>query len=462
MLGLLTGSFLFVIHAGLRGLKVRPAHYDFHFSFAAAPANSGELRKEDVPIVIKSEPVPEKPSGMAVPPAISDAGPKPRDIGRNSGVRDAVRESGKRPYASWNYQGGGGPSGSWAGMDGNTSTGFQRARARRPAGKPQTGGGTDNAAKAASARQAGSGGFSSGARGAAVQKQFASLSGGNALGAGPGSVSGPGSGGARGDRDGQLQKTGKLSGMSGGNGSRGALNGASENMKAGAGGSFKGMTARGAAGPKAGGGGGGGGGGSPDPGSPKKASGDGKNGKDSDEAGSDDDDDDDEYYPGAKLKKSPSLIYLIHREPDLVSYVVTEKLNGREVSYVSEEEAAGEPDEALLKPGAVSGGGNARDPGDPENLASLSEERARALRKELHIFLKKVENKYGKTKDVHNIHCDSTPPLCAENGVSASYLTMTTEKGAKLVMGVKYVEKRWRLYTIDFKPPPVPARQNVP
>ncbi|MDP2754969.1 MAG: hypothetical protein Q8P40_11360, partial [Nitrospirota bacterium] len=140
---------------------------------------------------------------------------------------------------------------------------------------------------------------------------------------------------------------------------------------------------------------------------------------------------------------------------DLLSLIVKERQNGADSKLVSDEDAAGEPDEALLVARALApdkAEKTAQTP-DPANFKALPEARKTELKKEAHTFLRLVENKYGKMNEIFRTSCSTTPDLCKEHEVSGSYLTMTTQKGAKLVLGFKYVEKRWRRYTIDFKAP---------
>ena len=125
------------------------------------------------------------------------------------------------------------------------------------------------------------------------------------------------------------------------------------------------------------------------------------------------------------------------------------------MKYVPEEKASGEPEEALLQAGAaaITDENQNASKTDPANFDDLSEERRKAMREEIHVFLKKVENKYGAMTDIYDTPCRLTPDLCKEHGISGNYLTMITAKGAKLVLGTKYLNGKWRRYTIDFKKP---------
>ena len=143
--------------------------------------------------------------------------------------------------------------------------------------------------------------------------------------------------------------------------------------------------------------------------------------------------------------------------PDLLKTVVYEKLNGMDTKYVSQQEAAGAPDEKLLKAGGIAAAPvtkslSASAP-DPADLNSLSDKRKAELKKELHVFMAELENKYGKMTDLYRTSCDLTPDVCKAGGVTGSYLTMTTAKGATIVFSLKYANGKWQLYTMDFKAP---------
>ena len=143
---------------------------------------------------------------------------------------------------------------------------------------------------------------------------------------------------------------------------------------------------------------------------------------------------------------------------DLIKTVVTETRNGEEAAYLTAEDDAAQPEETQLQTGAVTllASAKSMEEPDPENLDDLSTERRAELRKQMHSFMKRVQNKYGKLTDIFVTSCSETPEsrdLCKQNGLTRNYLTMTTAKGAKLVMGVKYVKKRWRRYTVSFSKP---------
>lgn len=227
-----------------------------------------------------------------------------------------------------------------------------------------------------------------------------------------------------------------------------------------------------AAGAAAGGGGGGGGAAA----SPVDASKDGKDGKGAaggkdaakDEGSSSpvfgwwsrsNDDDSPAGAPTAAAKKTAAAKTTAAADPELIKAIVTERRNGAEAKYLTEEDEKAAPEETLLKSGAVALAAPAEekalkepDP-DPEDFSKLSAERKTELKKEIHSFLKRVENKYGKMTDIEYTACKETPDFCKEHGLERSYLTMTTANKARLVMGVKYVKDRWRRYTVDFKKP---------
>ncbi|HBA60213.1 MAG TPA: hypothetical protein DCZ92_05255 [Elusimicrobia bacterium] len=136
----------------------------------------------------------------------------------------------------------------------------------------------------------------------------------------------------------------------------------------------------------------------------------------------------------------------------LLGTVISEKRNGGEFKYISSEDALGDPEEGLLKSGGMPVyDEKAAFEKDPAKLADLSAERKKELKKEIHAFLKKVENKYGTMTDIFATSCSLTPGVCKEHELEGKYLTMTTVKGARLVMGLKYIDDRWQPYTVEFK-----------
>lgn len=295
---------------------------------------------------------------------------------------------------------------------------------------------------------------------AAAPRLQASLSGKNSpenAGFNPGAR--PGS--SAGDGGNQLYKGGSLSGMPGQKAGV-PLDGAAEGMKAGAQKNYDSKASGGAsAGVAAAGGAGGssGGGSSPAASAPKDAAAEAKaaasTAKTNPGTATDEGGDTYEEYYSAKPSSA---------EPDLLSMIVKERQNGADAKLVSDEDAAGEPEVDLLVARAVATDktDKAVQTPDPASFKALPEARKTELKKEVHTFLRRVENKYGKMNEIFRTSCSTTPELCKEHEVSGSYLTMTTQKGAKLLLGFKYVEKRWRRYTMDFKAPASAVKPPVP
>jgi hypothetical protein len=155
--------------------------------------------------------------------------------------------------------------------------------------------------------------------------------------------------------------------------------------------------------------------------------------------------------------------------------VALERSKGAEVKYATEEDAAGELDESLLKAGAAvteapaekdfPGARSAPDraaKADPEKFSALSPERKKELKKEIHIFLKRIERRYGALDDIVYTSCGAGREICAEHGLTEGYLTMKTKRGAKLLLGLKYVGEKWRPYTVGFTLPVAPRPQPPP
>ncbi|HBE88413.1 MAG TPA: hypothetical protein DDW67_04650, partial [Elusimicrobia bacterium] len=177
--------------------------------------------------------------------------------------------------------------------------------------------------------------------------------------------------------------------------------------------------------------------------------------------------------------------------PDLLQDIASEKLNGREDRYLraaprqlkSADDAADSALDALLKPRTVhpspapSGSEKsvvpAQETPDPENLEELRAARREAIKTETHLFLTKIESRYGKMSDIQRVSCSADRDNCRDHGLRGSYLTMVTTTGAKLALSFKrgdpgtadardgrrgYTRSgsgtrepaKWRLYTIDF------------
>ncbi|MGD9642283.1 MAG: hypothetical protein AB7V08_06025 [Elusimicrobiales bacterium] len=178
-----------------------------------------------------------------------------------------------------------------------------------------------------------------------------------------------------------------------------------------------------------------------------------------------------EYNGGAGFYAAPA------EDLAFLKTVALERSKGAEVKYVTEEDAAGELDEALLKsgaavteapaeknfPGARSAPDRSKAKADPEKFSALSAERKKELKREIHVFLRRIERRYGALDDIVYTSCGAGRELCAEHGLTEGYITMKTREGAKLLLGLKYVDKKWRPYTVGFtlpaarrpQPPPV-------
>ena len=142
-------------------------------------------------------------------------------------------------------------------------------------------------------------------------------------------------------------------------------------------------------------------------------------------------------------------------DADLLKSVVSETQNGRDAKYLSPDDAKAAPDETMLKSGAVAVADkkSAEVTPDPTNLTELSPERKLELKKSIHVFMKRIQNRFGAMADIKTTSCASTLDLCKEHGVTGDYLTMKTQNGYKLDLGVKYIKTQWRRYTIDFEKP---------
>ena len=141
-------------------------------------------------------------------------------------------------------------------------------------------------------------------------------------------------------------------------------------------------------------------------------------------------------------------------DTSLLKTVVSERLKGAESRYISRDDVTA-LDESQLKPGAMTAYSQEKtlveQPADPAMLKELSAARQTELKKEVHVFLKQVESRYGAMADIFSTSCSQAADVCSQQGLTGTYMTMTTVKGAQLVLGVKYVENRWRRYTISFR-----------
>jgi len=464
-----TGGFLLLVHIGASGRTAPARHYAPGYRGASVASSSyledfkrgGEIVKEKGETAFagffggSAQDVPAYGRGAAAQRGGS------REEEESDPDGDAFERYYKKNYASsrggsasagqssWAGMGGGGyASGGYSG-GGDTATSERGTDGKIPEKEEPAGEEAAGAAVPVPAAGTGFGKPPSGLERAAAPKLQASLPGRNGPGS-PGLNPGGGPGSPAGG--GGPYKGGSLSGMPGQK-TGVPLDGAAEGMKAGAQKNYDSKAAGGAsAGVAAAGGAGGssGGGSSPAASAPKDATAEAKaaasaaktsTGTATDEGGEAYED----YYP---VKPSAP-------EPDLLSLIVKERQNGADAKLVSDEDAAGEPEEYLLLARAVALDETEKAvlTPDPADLKKLPEARKKELKKEAHTFLRKVENKYGKMTEIFRTSCSTTPELCKEHEVKGSYLTMTTQKGAKLVMGFKYVEKRWRRYTMDFKAP---------
>jgi len=495
-----TGGFLMMVQIGVSGRKPRGMTYGFGFrsaptpapTAAAAPAYLKDFKKGVEVVKTKGQAFYDDifgGSGAQTPPASGRTASARQEDSSGGGSEedgdadgDAFEKYYRSNYAN-NYGKGGaaasapgggweGGGGSYSGGGGSSSGGGDSETAQNVSRRTSQKAEGEEAASAApgpaAAARTGFGGPAGGPERAASQQLQASLpqkrnadNGGLDAGAQPGAST---------DYSGKPHKGGGLSGMSG-NGGAASLNGADEAAKTGGQTNFDAKMGGGAAAAAAGGGGKA----APAASGPKDVSGE-KGGSDagSNAAGgvksssdTDSGDNTSSWFAWGRGRsdspKYPAAAPVEEDDQDIVKAVVKERQDGKEMKIITEEEAAGEPDEKLLAMGALTGDSDkelAIAEIDPADLKSLSPERRKAMKKEFHAFLKKVENKYGKMKQIYKTPCTSTPEVCKDHEVTGSYLTMTTEKGAKLVVGLKYVDKKWRRYTLDFDPgsvkPPAP------
>ncbi|MEI7528158.1 MAG: hypothetical protein WCK76_04380 [Elusimicrobiota bacterium] len=241
-----------------------------------------------------------------------------------------------------------------------------------------------------------------------------------------------------------------------------SLDGASESERSGAQSSYNSKMSGGAA--AAAGAGAAGGGSAPAASGPKAAE-DGKagaaaDGKTGADAGKTADADKTAAGAATKNKRDKSMLSsddAAEEDTDLLKSVVTDRQKGLEVKYVTDEEAKEPPEPTLLKAN-VTDGDNTKSaevaaPDSPK-FASLPAARKLELRKEIHRFLKRIEVRFeSPMTGIYSTSCNTTPELCADHGITMSYLTMTTENSGQVVMGLKYANTRWRRHVIDFKRP---------
>jgi len=88
-----------------------------------------------------------------------------------------------------------------------------------------------------------------------------------------------------------------------------------------------------------------------------------------------------------------------------------------------------------------------------EKFEELTLDRKLELKKRIHVFLKRVERRYGEMDDIFFTPCGSGDELCSEHGLTEGYLTLETHENAELHLGLKYINERWRRYTVGFNLP---------
>jgi len=464
------GGFLLVVDTGMNARKAQELHFELNpagqESAVSKFFNDFEVGKQ----VIKSK------SDHFMATFFDDpAASAPASVQDETASGEPPREEGSAPYSNrkkfWEDD--------YSGPAGDTGNGFHALSdgGEPPAGDSLSAGlaaavGDGSAAKSLNAMpgpapavnkrpaHASRGIFGSAATGderAVAPKLYAALSGDGAPQIAPQNPGQPWAGGSfSGDGGGGGRKGGTLQGMSGQNGGA-SVGGASENMKSSSQSDYNSKMGGGASAAASAAASGGA---APAVSAPQKVSAGGEAGgssaktADKTAKAASDEKTGTDAGTGTSAAVTPAAA---DSTPDLLKTVVYEKLNGMDTKYVSAQEAAGAPDEKLLKAGGVAAPAvtkslSASAP-DPEDLNSLSDMRKTELKKELHVFMAELENKYGKMTDLYRTSCDLTPDVCKNAGVTGSYLTMTTAKGATIVFSLKYVTSKWLLYTMDFKAP---------
>lgn len=257
---------------------------------------------------------------------------------------------------------------------------------------------------------------------------------------------------------------GSLSAMPGAGGAAN-LNGAEEGARASSQGSYNSQMSGGAAAAAAGGGG------APAASGPKEVAGSGGGGGSSGGGSSSaaGDPKADAAKPADPAVRNPSEKSLSglggeEKSKPFLEVVAVEKRSGKDGRYVTEEDKRSQPDEAQLSAGAVprdqptekelrsSRPRPAPEP-DPETFSTLSEERKTELKRRIHGFMKRVENHYGEMDEITYTSCADGKKLCDQHELTEGYLTLNTKDDAELLLGLKYVETRWRRYTVGFALP---------
>ncbi|OGR76494.1 MAG: hypothetical protein A2X32_11990 [Elusimicrobia bacterium GWC2_64_44] len=277
----------------------------------------------------------------------------------------------------------------------------------------------------------------------------------------------------------QGEKPGKGGSLSEMPGQKGAvdLNGASEQARTGAEGSYNSKMSGGASAAAAAGASAAGGGGVPAASAAKEVGADGKSGdaaaggkdakdaKDTKDASSSDS----SKSSGWNFRPSSSRGAVVtaaaappaEEEPDFLKTLMNERQKGAETSFIREEDAAAKPPAAQLRSGALikppqlkmalaDGEEQPEEKPDPEKFSKLSADRKKELKTEVHTFLRQVENQYGGMTDMLFTPCSKAREVCADHEIKMGYITMHTADGARVQLSLKYVDKKWVPYTVSF------------
>lgn len=403
-----------------------------------------------------------------------------------SGGREEAGGGARDPFEDFydrNYSGGAnvppsdgysaGSGGAWGDSGGTMTAAASAAGARPSAGTPRAG----NAKAAAAGAKMQSGGvpgkplfggpLGKGAAQPAKLQLQASLPMGGSLGKPlerPGEMSG-----GQFSRGAAQAAGGALSGMRG-QAAAADLNGADEGARSSSQGSYNSKMSGGAASAAASGGS------APTASAAAKvSSGDGAAGGSGTASGSGDAGTDTDKKDAGNTKSSPAGDLSFSQSDDgdekkpFLEAVVIEKRSGKDSRYITAEDKKGELDEGQLKSGAIlveqpkpegarekgfrsSHERTAREP-DPEEFSALSEERKTELKRRIHGFMKRVEKHYGDMDDITFTSCEQGKEICAQHQLTEGYLTLNTQDEAELLLGLKYVETRWRRYTVGFSLP---------
>ncbi|MDD2804802.1 MAG: hypothetical protein PHV33_04550 [Elusimicrobiales bacterium] len=283
-------------------------------------------------------------------------------------------------------------------------------------------------------------------------------------------------------------KGGSLSEMPGQKGAA-DLNGASEQARTGAEGSYNSKMSGGASAAAAAGASAAGGGGVPAASAPKEVGADGKGAASGD--GAKEEKKSSESSGSSSDTSSKSSGYSAPRpavttaaakppaeeEPDFLKTLMNERQKGAETDYIREEDAAAQPPATQLRSGALivppqqkrALAAGEEDPPvepDPEKFSKLSADRKKEIKTEVHTFLRQVENQYGGMTDILFTPCSKDKVVCADHGLKMGFITMHTAEGARVQLSLKYVDKKWVPYTVSFgttiKMPKPPAPPETP